>query len=83
MEPNVQTFTDELQGPVDFIDRADTDHSICCQPRDIELLTKFDRQEAKRLKTEIAVDIRLSQGMTEDAARSRLKYNKTRLIQKR
>ena len=51
--------------------------SIFCQPRDITL---HDRSimgdDKKRLKTDIAIDIRLAQGMDDEKARAKLKYRK-------
>lgn len=72
-----QTFTDSDRGEVIFIDRKHNYHSAFCQPRDIEIVTpvQLPEDERDRLREEIAVQIRLNQGMADVGVRKNLKWS--------
>jgi hypothetical protein len=52
-----QTFNDEELGGVQFFDRKETIHSAKCKVADIQLVDKYDRATAARLKRDITDDI--------------------------
>lgn len=65
-----------LLGAIAFVDMSANVHSALCQPRDIQVLRfDLDAKQVRNLQQDIAVDIRIAQGVPVHKASKKLKFD--------
>lgn len=72
MPLDTSTYSDPVHGDVEFSDLRSSQHSTIAQPRDIVLMSKLPKRDAKRVIEDIVADIRINQTGTEIGTRQRM-----------